>query len=88
MNAITTRECHAWEPLMRWAKENSPSHANGPILEHPVLGKSTLRFSIKSQMSPELELLLLIFIEASLIPRYGTKRRHDCLAHITVTAFT
>ena len=45
MNAVTTRECHAWEPLMKWAKENSPSHANGPILEHPVLGRSTPLFN-------------------------------------------
>ena len=66
---------------MRWAKENSPSHANGPILEHPVLGKFTLRFSTKGSMSPQLGWLLLTFIEALLNPRYGTKRKHDCLPY-------
>lgn len=47
MNAITTRECYAWEPLMGWIMDHWPIHAKGPILEHPTLGKSHASLFIK-----------------------------------------
>ncbi|KAK5997735.1 hypothetical protein PT974_00092 [Cladobotryum mycophilum] len=38
MKRQTTHECRKWEPLFEWAIANEPSHAHGPILEHPILG--------------------------------------------------
>ncbi|OTA06120.1 hypothetical protein A9Z42_0068540 [Trichoderma parareesei] len=31
--------CRKWEPLVAWARANSPDRSDGgPILRHPVLG--------------------------------------------------
>lgn len=30
--------CRNWDPIMKWARLQAPSHDHGPILEHPTLG--------------------------------------------------
>ncbi|KAK1245988.1 hypothetical protein MKX07_005057 [Trichoderma sp. CBMAI-0711] len=39
MKRQTEHVCRKWEPLVAWARANSPDRSDGgPILRHPVLG--------------------------------------------------
>ncbi|KAK0636388.1 hypothetical protein B0T17DRAFT_80527 [Bombardia bombarda] len=38
MKPQATHVCRKWEPIAEYARTHSPSHRNGPILEHPLLG--------------------------------------------------